>query len=132
MPGLSDQELAHYLDELTRATQSGLISWRGSNPTTFVWTKREPPGAQLALQEITRKQSELVGNARVVKTVVSYILQVFEIEEATRGLNLREEIDGSNSEILNEKMRALFDLIRREKARKDLEFLQGTLPQQKP
>jgi hypothetical protein len=131
MPGLSDQELANYLDELMRATEGGLISWNRANPTTFAWTKREPPGAQLALQEIQRKQTEIVGNARVMKTVLSYILQVFELEQETRTLTLREEIDGSNSEILNEKLRVLFDLVRREKAQKDLEFLRGTLPQHK-
>jgi hypothetical protein len=130
MPGLSDQELSNYLEELTQATRSDLIAWYRANPTTFVWNKREVPRAELALQQIMRKQLKVVNNTRVVSNATYYILRVYGIDGDDR--TLREEIDGSNSEILNEKMGLLFDFISHEKAQKDLEFLRGTLPQRKP
>jgi hypothetical protein len=130
MPGLSEQQLAQYLDEVTHATREGLIRWRSANPTTYYWDKMELPKARLSLQQVTRRQITRDEGRQIVRTVNDYIFQVFEFPPEG-GLVQREEINGGQYEALNKKLGSLFEYVRSEKAQKDLEFLKGTLPSRK-
>lgn len=128
MPGLSDDELAKYFDELTQATREGLIQWTSANPTTFVWDKLDPPRARLSLQQVSRRELVRGGDNRIhAKNIPYYVFQVFEMP-AAGGLVTREEINGNENDAIDDKLEALFHLIRNEKLQKDLDFLRGTLP----
>lgn len=126
MPGLTSEELRKYLEELSQATRDGLISWASANPTTYVWTKAEPPKARLVLQQVQRRESILQEGRRSFRTSLHYILEVYDLEVGA--MALREQIDGSTDQDLNRVLEGLFTHIRNEKLQKDREFLRGTLP----
>jgi len=127
MPGLSDEELGKYIEEVIQSTKDGLIKWEPANPTTYVWDKAGPPSVRLTLQLVMRTRTSIEENRRVVKNLPYYILNVYEFEDTGR-LNLREGIDGSEREALDKSLGGLFNLIRDERIQKDREFLRGTLP----
>jgi len=130
MPSLDEEkELQNYLDEVTQATRESLIAWRTANPTTYMWEKEGSPAARLSLQQLERNVVVTEEGRRSLRKKQYYLFQVFEI--SAQGPNLRLSFDGDERTTLNDKLHALFELIRTEKLLRDLQFLKSTLPERR-
>jgi hypothetical protein len=122
MPIPETDELKAYLDQLIEAARTGLMVWVEINPTTFVWDSKAPVG-RLSLQRVERNQPTLEKGVAGIKKSRSYLLQAFE------GLTVqRLSLSSSNNPELNSKLETLYEVVKTELTRRDLDFLKSLLP----
>jgi hypothetical protein len=125
-----EQELAKYLGEVVQSTLDGLIVWKPANPTTFFWDKTDAtgkPSSRLSIQQVERNTVAIERGRPVKNKTIQYIFQAFEMLP-TGGLLQRLSIDTGELKTLSDLLQNLFERISREKLKREMEFLNSTLP----
>jgi len=127
MPSSEYEGLAAYVDELAAATKLGKIIWKAVNPTTFVWETWDPKHARINLQRVERVVDLKVGGKEtgLRRREVSLLFQVVDLDQPSEPILKLESADDS---LLNEKLSALFDLVKTGITEKTMDFLRSILP----
>ena len=120
-------EYKAYFEQLIDATRSGSIIWEEVNPTTFVWESREPHPGKFTLQRLEQKQQIVENGIQTRKTTVVYLLQASDLTSPRPRLS----ITGAQDEGLNTQLDALYELIKSQELRRNLDFLTSLLPPKK-
>ena len=124
MPSPEIEKLLKYIDDLIVLTRQGTFQWDPINPTTYVWLK--PPaddhGARISLQRIVKSST---GTLRGLPSV-HYILQVSELAGAAHIVD-KLNVSGEKTPEVNEKLKALFALIRSGLSEQGLDYLGNIL-----
>ncbi|HEY2783021.1 MAG TPA: hypothetical protein VGI90_19740 [Steroidobacteraceae bacterium] len=119
-----ETELVGYIGDLIEVTSRGGTNWNKFNPTTFVWDISIPSHpARLVLQQVAG--AALVHNKGLQSAAsdssTKYVFQAIDLTIPQGAPVLI--INGADSDLLNRKLRELFNTISGKESRKGLDFL---------
>lgn len=126
MPSTEHEGLATYIDELVAATKEGKISWTAVNPTTFVWETSVPKNAKVSLQRIERSMFVPFQGKTKFQRRTTYLFTVVDLDKPSTPIL---SVEGIADATIDEKLGALFDLVKSGITEKTMKFLKSILPE---
>ena len=121
-----DPAINDWLQQAIAGTNSGQISWRLVNPTTYTW-ETSPPPSRVVLQRVERQENvNVMVGGRVQKKVSSaFLLQAFDLSKPQIP---QVTLNGSDDSITNNALKELFDAVEIVANRERINFLKSLLP----
>ena len=73
---MASPETREWVEEVTANTKSGSITWKASNPSTYVWDTQSPKPTKVVLQRFERQQMIRTAQGNTVRKIFTYLLVV--------------------------------------------------------
>jgi len=118
------EDILPYIKSITDLTISEKMVWIKANPTTYIWSTKEPSLAKIVVQRIVntkRKRDETNRLVHVVET--DYLIQVYSANKEPL-----ISVDSSQNANMKMPLSILFEAIDGNRAKEALSFLDSVLP----